>query len=146
MSWHALLRRNRGREEAGFAPVDQCRDAAGVNDDEIVDLARLVVNATSKFVIEYMPLDASGHWVNEQVVTQDEIVAAIDEVFPLEQMHSRSAAPADRWRGTSTAAAPSVSSRRCRSRSVAIAIGCASRQTVSSAHACSPLPSSICES
>ena len=45
-----------------------------------------------------MPLDASGHWVNDQVVTQDEIVAAIDEVFPLEQMPSRGAAPADRWR------------------------------------------------
>jgi cyclic pyranopterin phosphate synthase len=32
------------------------------------------------------------------VVGQDEIVAAIDAVFPLEQVPVRGAAPADRWR------------------------------------------------
>jgi len=32
------------------------------------------------------------------VVSQDEIVARINEVFPLEQVPARGAAPADRWR------------------------------------------------
>ncbi len=87
-------------KEAGFAPVKiNAVVQRGVNDDEIVDLARFGRdNGVEVRFIEFMPLDASGHWVNDQVVTQDEIVAAIDEVFPLEQMPARGAAPADRWR------------------------------------------------
>ena len=45
-----------------------------------------------------MPLDAQGTWENNQVVGQDEIVAAIASVYPLELMPARGAAPADRWR------------------------------------------------
>ena len=87
-------------KEAGFAPVKiNAVVQRGVNDDEIVDLARYGRDHDVEVrFIEFMPLDAGGHWVNDQVVTQDEIVAAIDEVFPLEQMTSRGAAPADRWR------------------------------------------------
>jgi cyclic pyranopterin phosphate synthase len=48
--------------------------------------------------IEFMPLDADGHWMNDKVVGQDEIVAAIDAVYPLEQLPARGAAPADRFR------------------------------------------------
>jgi cyclic pyranopterin phosphate synthase len=45
-----------------------------------------------------MPLDASGAWRAGDVVSQDEIVAAIDTVYPLEPVPGRGAAPADRWR------------------------------------------------
>ena len=45
-----------------------------------------------------MPLDASGSWTDAAVVGQDEIVARIDAVFPLEPLPARGAAPADRWR------------------------------------------------
>jgi cyclic pyranopterin phosphate synthase len=45
-----------------------------------------------------MPLDAEQGWSNSKVVSQDEIVARIAEVFPLEQVPQRGAAPADRWR------------------------------------------------
>ena len=45
-----------------------------------------------------MPLDAQGGWLNNAVVGQDEIVSTINEVFALEQIASRGAAPADRWR------------------------------------------------
>ena len=70
----------------------------GVNDDEIVDLARFGRdNHVEVRFIEFMPLDATGHWMNEQVVGQDEIVAAIDAVFPVRQLPARGAAPADRW-------------------------------------------------
>ena len=45
-----------------------------------------------------MPLDAEGHWVNDKVVSQDEIVGRIAAVHPLEPVPARGAAPADRWR------------------------------------------------
>jgi len=71
----------------------------GVNDDEILDLAdfgrRLGIEVR---FIEFMPLDAEGHWDNEKVVSQDEIVSRIGEAFPLESVPARGAAPADRWR------------------------------------------------
>jgi len=57
--------------------------------------------------IEFMPLDAQGHWMSDAVVGQDEIVATISAVFPLEQMPSRGAAPAYRC-DTSMVAAPSA--------------------------------------
>jgi cyclic pyranopterin phosphate synthase len=106
-------------QEAGFAPVKvNAVVQRGVNDDEIVDLARFGRDHDVEVrFIEFMPLDAGGHWVNEQVVTQDEIVAAISEVFPLQQMTSRGAAPADRWRyldGRGTVGViPSVSKPFC---------------------------------
>ncbi len=87
-------------KDAGFSPVKiNAVVQRGVNDDEIVDLARFGRDRDVEIrFIEFMPLDASGHWLNEQVVGQDEIVAAISAEFPLEQLPSRGAAPADRWR------------------------------------------------
>ena len=85
---------------AAFSPVKiNTVIERGVNDDEIVDLARFGrERGVEVRFIEFMPLDASGHWANDQVVGQDEIVERISEVFPLEQMPARGAAPADRWR------------------------------------------------
>lgn len=72
--------------EAGLDPVKlNVVVMRGVNDDEIVDFARFGRDhgVTVRF-IEFMPLDAQGDWTNQQVVTQAEIIAAIDEVFPLD--------------------------------------------------------------
>jgi cyclic pyranopterin phosphate synthase len=87
-------------KEAGFAPVKiNAVVERGVNDDEILDLARFGrERGVEVRFIEFMPLDATGHWMNDKVVSQDEIVARIDAVFPLEQVPARGAAPADRWR------------------------------------------------
>jgi cyclic pyranopterin phosphate synthase len=87
-------------KEAGFAPVKlNAVIERGVNDDEIVDLARFGRDHDVELrFIEFMPLDADGHWTSSRVVNQDEIVAAIDAVFPLEPIAARGAAPADRWR------------------------------------------------
>jgi cyclic pyranopterin phosphate synthase len=87
-------------KEAGFAPVKiNAVVQRGVNDDEVIDLARFGRDHDVEVrFIEFMPLDASGHWVNAQVVSQDEIVASIAAEFPLEPMPARGAAPADRWR------------------------------------------------
>ena len=87
-------------QEAGFDPVKiNTVIERGVNDDEIVALATFGrEQGVEVRFIEFMPLDADGHWVNDQVVGQDEIVAAIDAVYPVEQMPARGAAPADRFR------------------------------------------------
>jgi cyclic pyranopterin phosphate synthase len=87
-------------KEAGFAPVKiNSVIQRGVNDDEVLDLARFGRdNDVEVRFIEFMPLDATGHWMSDQVVTQDQIVAQISQHFPLEQVPARGAAPADRWR------------------------------------------------
>lgn len=87
-------------QEAGFAPVKiNAVIERGVNDDEIVALATYgrEQNVEVRF-IEFMPLDATGHWMNEQVVGQDEIVEMINAVYPIEVMPARGPAPADRFR------------------------------------------------
>ena len=71
----------------------------GTNDDEILDLAEFGRDRGVEVrFIEFMPLDATNEWERNKVVTQDEIVAAIAAVHPLEQIPARGAAPADRWR------------------------------------------------
>jgi cyclic pyranopterin phosphate synthase len=85
--------------EAGFSPVKiNVVLENGVNDDEIVDFARWgrELGVSVRF-IEFMPLDASGGWRRDSVVSQDEIVARINEVFPLVPAPNRGSAPADRW-------------------------------------------------
>ena len=87
-------------KEAGFQPVKiNAVVERGVNDDEIVDLARYGRDHDVEVrFIEFMPLDATGHWLDDKVVGQDEIVAALSAEFPLEPVPARGAAPADRWR------------------------------------------------
>ncbi|HEX4868797.1 MAG TPA: GTP 3',8-cyclase MoaA [Acidimicrobiales bacterium] len=85
--------------EAGLAPVKlNVVVVRGVNDDEIVDLAAYGRDrgVTVRF-IEFMPLDASGTWANDQVVTQAEILERVGAVFPLEPI-VRGHEPAERFR------------------------------------------------
>ena len=86
--------------DAGFSPVKiNAVVQRGINDDEIVDLATFGRDKGIEVrFIEFMPLDASGTWENAQVFSQEEIVAAISKVYPLELMPARGAAPAYRWR------------------------------------------------
>ena len=85
--------------EAGLSPVKvNAVVVRGVNDDEVVDLARYGRDrgVTVRF-IEWMPLDASGAWSGDQVVTQAELLEQIGAVFPLEPI-TRGAEPAERFR------------------------------------------------
>ena len=85
--------------EAGLAPVKvNVVVVRGVNDDEVVELARYGRDrgVTVRF-IEWMPLDGGDSWTGDQVVTQAEIVEQIDAVFPLEPI-ARGTAPAERFR------------------------------------------------
>ncbi|MEY4338233.1 MAG: molybdenum cofactor biosynthesis protein MoaA [Actinomycetota bacterium] len=106
-------------KEAGFAPVKiNAVVERGVNDDEIVDLARFGrERGVEVRFIEFMPLDATGHWMNDKVVGQDEIVAAIHAVHPLEVVPARGAAPANTWRyldgGGTVGVIPSVTKPFC---------------------------------
>jgi cyclic pyranopterin phosphate synthase len=69
----------------------------GVNDDEIVDLATFGrERGVAVRFIEWMPLDAEEHWRSDAVVSQAEIVAAIDAVFPIEPL-VRGHQPAERF-------------------------------------------------
>jgi cyclic pyranopterin phosphate synthase len=84
--------------DAGFDPVKvNVVVMRGVNDDEIVDFARFGRDrgVTVRF-IEFMPLDADERWHRGRVVPRDEIVAAIDAVFPLDAV-GRDHDPAERY-------------------------------------------------
>jgi len=84
---------------AGLAPVKvNVVVVRGVNDDEVVDMARYgrERGVTVRF-IEWMPLDGGDAWSNEQVVTQAELVERIATVFPVESVQ-RGSEPAERFR------------------------------------------------
>ncbi len=87
-------------KSAGFSPVKiNAVVERGANDDELIDLARFGRDEGIEVrFIEFMPLDASDEWQRGKVVGQDEIVAQLAEVWPLESVPARGAAPADRWR------------------------------------------------
>ena len=116
---HRVLDGIDAAKEAGFDPVKlNTVVQRGVNDDEIVALATFGrARGVEVRFIEFMPLDASGGWDDRAVVGQDEIVATIEAVYPLEQMPARGAAPADRWRyldgGGTVGVIPSVTKPFC---------------------------------
>ena len=87
-------------KSAGFDPVKiNAVIERGANDDELIDLARFGRDEGVEVrFIEFMPLDASDEWQRSKVVGQDEIVAQLADVWPLELVPARGAAPADRWR------------------------------------------------
>jgi cyclic pyranopterin phosphate synthase len=85
--------------EAGFGPVKlNVVLVRGVNDDEIVDLATFgrERGVIVRF-IEFMPLDASDEWGRDRVVPGDEVVAAVDAVYPLAAVPERGDQPAERF-------------------------------------------------
>ena len=84
---------------AGFTPVKvNVVLMRGINDDEIVDFATFGrERGVQVRFIEFMPLDADGAWRAEQVVSRDEIVAAIGAVYPLEAI-TRDHHPAELYR------------------------------------------------
>jgi cyclic pyranopterin phosphate synthase len=104
--------------DAGFDPVKvNVVMIRGVNDDEAVDFATFgrERGVTVRF-IEFMPLDADGTWSADSVVSQAEIVAAVDAVYPLEPV-ARGTQPAERFRyrdgGGEIGVIPSVTQPFC---------------------------------
>jgi len=76
----------------------------GINDDEVVDLARFGrERGVGVRFIEFMPLDADGAWSRDRVVPAQEILERIHAEFPLEAMpvagvRSEHVEPAERFR------------------------------------------------
>ena len=86
-------------EEAGLRPLKvNVVLLRGENDDEILDFARFA-RATGRIVrfIEFMPLDAQGHWARSTLVRGREVFETIAAVWPLEPMET-GPAPAQRYR------------------------------------------------
>ncbi len=86
--------------DAGFDPVKvNCVLVRGVNDDEILEMAGFGRDrgVVMRF-IEFMPLDADGCWTGQSVVAAEEVVGAIDAVYPLEPLAARGTQPAERYR------------------------------------------------
>lgn len=84
--------------EAGLTPVKiNTVVMRGVNDDEIADLAVYGRDrgVTVRF-IEWMPLDADQRWQADAVVSQEEILAAIATVCPVDPV-ARGHDPAERF-------------------------------------------------
>jgi cyclic pyranopterin phosphate synthase len=89
--------------DAGLDPVKvNAVLVRGVNDDEVIDFAAFGrERGVNVRFIEFMPLDASGEWTADKVVSRDEIVAAVDAVYPLESragVDRDGPEPAETWR------------------------------------------------
>jgi cyclic pyranopterin phosphate synthase len=97
---HRVLDGIAAAQDAGFAPVKiNVVLQRGVNDDEVLDFATFGrERGVAVRFIEFMPLDASGAWRADDVVSEDEIVATIAAAYPLEPVEGRGAEPAQRWR------------------------------------------------
>jgi cyclic pyranopterin phosphate synthase len=88
--------------EAGLTPVKiNVVVMAGVNDDEVLDFCAFARErgCTVRF-IEFMPLDAGGHWDRTKVVAADDLIARISQQWPLEPVPTDRVdrAPAERFR------------------------------------------------
>ncbi|MCR6713037.1 MAG: GTP 3',8-cyclase MoaA [Demequina sp.] len=83
----------------GFAPIKlNALIMRGVNDDEIADLVQFAVDRGLQMrFIEHMPLDAGHTWRREEMVTADEILAAISRRFELTPLGIHGTAPAEEW-------------------------------------------------
>ncbi|MGB9376066.1 MAG: GTP 3',8-cyclase MoaA [Mycobacteriales bacterium] len=70
----------------------------GVNDDEAIDLLRFALDKGVHLrFIEQMPLDAQHAWRREEMVTAEEILAALSAEFDLEPLDGRGSAPAEKF-------------------------------------------------
>jgi cyclic pyranopterin phosphate synthase len=89
-------------EAAGLVPLKvNVVVIAGANDDEVVDFAAFArEHGRVVRFIEYMPLGAEGDWHRGQVVPSAEVLARINDRWPLDAVEVRGSdpAPAERYR------------------------------------------------
>src|ERR671939_1545252 len=94
----------RAAADAGLTPVKlNTVLLRGVNDDEAVPLLRFALeHAYEPRFIEQMPLDPQGAWSRSDMITAEEILAALSASFTLipAEPGARGAAPAETWLAT----------------------------------------------
>ena len=98
----AVLRGIEAASDAGFEKLKlDTVVIRGTNDDELCELIEFAqrINAEVRF-IEYMDVGGATRWSDEQVVSQTEMLATIEEHFggPIEPIDEESWAPAKRYR------------------------------------------------
>ncbi len=86
--------------EAGLWPIKlNVVVMRGVNDDEVVDFARLARERGFEVrFIEFMPLDGDQIWSNDLVVPSRRIQEQIEDLFPLEPIPSERPGPSVNYR------------------------------------------------
>lgn len=100
--WSDVWEGIRRAEEAGFSPVKiNMVPVRGVNDDEILDFARLTIDRPLHVrFIEFMPIGANDRWRSEACVSGAQIREVIEREFgTLAPAHgNESAGPASNFR------------------------------------------------
>jgi len=93
---HRVLEGMAAARRAGLAPVKvNVVVVRNINDDEIVDFVRLGREQDYQVrFIEFMPLDAQGAWSMDAVVPGAEILARVQQAFPLAPAASNGHEPA----------------------------------------------------
>jgi GTP 3',8-cyclase len=94
-----VLRGLRAAADAGLTPVKiNTVLMRGVNDDEAPDLLRFALDHGYQLrFIEQMPLDAQHQWDRHEMITADEILAALEPFGLVSDEVSRGTAPAETW-------------------------------------------------
>ena len=98
-SFEAVMAGVRAAQSAGLNPVKvNCVLLRGFNDDQIVPFARFAreENVIVRF-IEFMPLEEDRVWSPKIVVTLEEIVSRIREVYPLHEIPRQPSETARRY-------------------------------------------------
>ncbi len=82
-NWHRVWDGIYRAEELGFFPLKlNMVPVRGLNDDEIVDFARLTLERKLHVrFIEFMPIGAGDRWHKDECVSSDEVRAAIEREF-----------------------------------------------------------------
>jgi cyclic pyranopterin phosphate synthase len=77
--WHGINR----AEELGFFPIKlNMVPVRGLNDDEVVDFARLTLERKLHVrFIEFMPIGAKDRWHKDECVSSDQVRTAIEREF-----------------------------------------------------------------
>jgi GTP 3',8-cyclase len=94
-----VLRGLRAAASAGLTPVKiNTVLMRGVNDDEAPELLRFALESGYQLrFIEQMPLDAQHQWDRHEMVTAEEILAALEPFDLRPDSVSRGTAPAETW-------------------------------------------------
>ena len=131
---------------AGLTPVKiNMVVKRGINDGSIVDMAEHF-RGTGHILrlIEYMDVGATNGWRMDDVVAAAEIIATINQRWPVEPVKPTTPARSPAVTDTATEPARSGSLPRSHSPSAAPAREHAFRRTASSTPACSPHTATIC--